>query len=247
MEDYEETLEGGVELAMDGDMNGAVKLFEKAISIDPADIRGHINMGHALCELNKDDEALKSYTIAIENGHPKVFDPIDYDRDYPKAFEGRGLIYLKRGLLLEALNDLFSSCDNDPHNPEIFFHIGRVMSYAGRWREFIRIVLMKSDAKIPGAKKYNEWMIGWLEGNVTQGYNEDELVKLSFNRGAKTLEEDTIETAYENFPFVIGSDFISWLQGNNEAVYSEHVDNLKELARSEGAAATPISLSGLSN
>ena len=101
-------LSGLGELALKrGDFTAAQKSFREALEISPEDAAAAYNVGEIFFSNQKVDEAIPFFELA---GRIR--------KDWPKPYHRLGLVYLNKGDLDKALENLRKFVELDPQNPE---------------------------------------------------------------------------------------------------------------------------------
>ena len=90
-----------------GDFDSAQGFFRQALEISPEDPAAAYNVGEILFSNQKTDEAIAYFELAIK-----------IKGDWPKAYHRLGLVYLNKGDLAKALENLKKFLALDPGNPE---------------------------------------------------------------------------------------------------------------------------------
>jgi tetratricopeptide (TPR) repeat protein len=154
--DYISTL--GAALHGAGRLEEALKAFDKAVSLQPADAAHWKNLGSALIDLNRPDEALLSLRHALDL-RPRYADAANlsglilYRKDrFAEALEFfdisvdanpnqadtlhlRALVLQKLGRLEEAVTDGLRSAQLDPTNADTHNNLGSIFHELGRFEE----------------------------------------------------------------------------------------------------------------
>jgi tetratricopeptide (TPR) repeat protein len=110
----------GAANGMRGDLVGAVKAFEQAISLDPKFAPAYYNLGYAKSLQDKTDEALQNYDKAIE-----------LDPNYRDAYNQRGNLKGRRGDFVGAIPDFEQVVRIAPDYPQAHYNLGHVYYFTG--------------------------------------------------------------------------------------------------------------------
>ncbi len=101
-------LSGLGEVAMKrGDLETAQGLFRRALEISPEDPAAAYNVGEIFFSNQKIDDAIAYLELAVK-----------IKSDWPKAYHRLGLVYLNKGDLPKALENLRKFLELDPQSPE---------------------------------------------------------------------------------------------------------------------------------
>jgi tetratricopeptide (TPR) repeat protein len=138
----------------------AIALYDKAIEIDPNNVKVLVTKGEILYELARFKEAIALYDKAIEI-EPKFkeawynkglalaklgryqaalscFDKaIEIDPNNPDAWESKGLALYKFGKYKEAVTSFDKAIEIDPNNPDAWESKGLALYKLGRYREAV--------------------------------------------------------------------------------------------------------------
>ena len=149
---------GGVCYKATGQLEMAVKCFEKAVVIKPDFADAHYNLGLSLQELNQLDAAVKSYqvTLALQNNYFKAHNnlgiiykefgqmgdavksfeqAIDLQPDYAEAHNNLGTTLQELGQLSEAANCYEKALVIQPDYVEVLINLGNTLSLLGQLNE----------------------------------------------------------------------------------------------------------------
>src|SRR5947207_14607264 len=111
--DEQEWTDKGNAAAQQGDYEGAVEAFEKAVEINPNDARARYNLALAQQYLGDSELAIAGYRRAI-----------DLDPQLVDAYINLGNLYGELGLHEESLETLQQALDLDPENDELYLSVG---------------------------------------------------------------------------------------------------------------------------
>jgi tetratricopeptide (TPR) repeat protein len=101
-------LAGLGELALKrGDFTAAQESFRRALEISPEDAAAAYNVGEIFFSNQKVGDAIPYFELAVR-----------IKKDWPKAYHRLGLVYLNKGDLDKALENLRKFVELDPQNPE---------------------------------------------------------------------------------------------------------------------------------
>jgi len=116
----------GVCFQATGQLEMAVKCFEKAVAIKPDFADAHFNLGLMLQELNKLKAAVKSYkvTLALQN-------------NYVKAHNNLGIIYKELGQMRDAVKSYEQAIDLQPDYAEAYNNLGITLQELGQLDEAV--------------------------------------------------------------------------------------------------------------
>lgn len=90
-----------------GDLETAQGLFRRALEISPEDPAAAYNVGEIFFSNQKIDDAIAYLELAVK-----------IKSDWPKAYHRLGLVYLNKGDLPKALENLRKFLELDPQSPE---------------------------------------------------------------------------------------------------------------------------------
>ena len=144
-----------------GQLDDAIKRFEKALAINPDYAEAHNNLGVTLQNLGLMDEAVKSYEKAIAfkpdyaEGHNnlgnifKELEQLDaavksYEKvtainpDYPEAHYNLGNTLVKLGQLETAIKSYEMVIAINPDYPEAYFNLGRSLQQLGKLDQAVK-------------------------------------------------------------------------------------------------------------
>lgn len=113
-------VEFGASNGMRGDLDGAVKAFETAISLDPKFAAAYYNLGYAKSLQNKTDEALANYNKAIQ-----------LEPNYRDAYNQRGNLKGRHGDFAGAIPDFEEVVRIAPDYPQAHYNLGHVYYFTG--------------------------------------------------------------------------------------------------------------------
>jgi len=109
-----------------GQLELAVKCFEKAAEIKPDFADAHYNLGLTLQELNQLDAAVKSYQVTLALQH-----------NYVKAHNNLGIIYKELGQLEDAVKSYQEAIDLQPEYAEALNNLGVTFQELGKLDEAV--------------------------------------------------------------------------------------------------------------
>lgn len=128
----------GVILSEEGNLNEALKAYEKAIEIDPQDYRSWNNKGSILRQLGKYNEVLESYDKAIK------INPND-----PIPYHNKGFAFLHWEKYPEALRYFDEALKRDPNYTDALVNKAACLHKLGKTDEALehiaRALQLKSD------------------------------------------------------------------------------------------------------
>jgi tetratricopeptide (TPR) repeat protein len=90
-----------------GDFEAAQGSFRRALEISPEDPGAAYNVGEIFFSNQKTDDAIAYFELAIK-----------IKKDWPRAYHRLGLVYLNKGDIPKALENLKKFLELDPQNPE---------------------------------------------------------------------------------------------------------------------------------
>ncbi len=116
----------GMGFGMNGNLDEAIKHFQKALYYEPDNINARSNLGHALALQGRPDEAIgQCEQILRLSPHS------------PQAHNIMGLALLKQGKLDEAVAHLREALQYEPDNAETHFNLGQALAKLGQRDEAI--------------------------------------------------------------------------------------------------------------
>jgi protein O-mannosyl-transferase len=150
----------GKTLLDDGDADGAIAHFQKAIALDPGRAKAHDNLGLALDRKGKADQAIAEYrkALAIEPDMAKAHDAlgmallrkgemdeaiihlqkaVDIQPRMVGAQCGLGIAFAKKGQLPEALVHFQKAVEINPNDAEARSNFGMALAQSGKARQAI--------------------------------------------------------------------------------------------------------------
>jgi len=118
---------GGVCYKSTGQLEMAVKCFERALEIKPDFADAHYNLGLTFQELNQLDSAVKSYkeTLSIQ-------------ANYVKAYNNLGIIYKELGQINDAIKSYEEALNQQPDFVEALNNLGNILTELGKLDEAIK-------------------------------------------------------------------------------------------------------------
>ncbi len=111
----------GLALMAAGRIERAIKDFDKAIDLDPADHYAYINRGMVYCETGQTEKALEDFDAAI------ALDPRSY-----VAFTNKGLVYGRTGSFDRAIEHFSKAIEIKPDSALAYGNRGLAYSLMGR-------------------------------------------------------------------------------------------------------------------
>src|SRR5438105_15031201 len=111
--DEQEWTDKGNAAAQQGDYEGAVEAFEKAVEINPNDARARYNLALAQQYLGDSELAIAGYRRAI-----------DLDPQLLDAYINLGNLYGELGMHEDSLETFQQAIDLDPENDELYLNAG---------------------------------------------------------------------------------------------------------------------------
>lgn len=100
----------------------AEKFIRLALSLAPDKAFFHVNLGNALRQQGKNDDARKAYDKAVT-----------HDPRFPGIYVNRGTLNAEEGLAEEALRDFEKLIDLNPDQPEGYLRMGRLCTELGQF------------------------------------------------------------------------------------------------------------------
>jgi len=125
LEAAERDYDRGCEKANEGNLSGALQVFERLVGVFPEVPKYHEALGQALHELGRIDEA-----------EAVLWQAVELDPEVPRALGLLGRIYLQWGDVKLAIEMMQASLELVPH-PIIFTNLGAAFGKAGRLREAV--------------------------------------------------------------------------------------------------------------
>jgi spermidine synthase len=104
-----------------GDPAGAVEQYRRALELDPLDVQAHYNLGTALADLGRSDEALARYREAVR-----------LQPSHAQAQHNLGAALANRGRLDEAIEHFRRAAALAPDRAITQHQLGRALGLAGR-------------------------------------------------------------------------------------------------------------------
>ena len=136
-EEFKELLKSGEAKVKKGDFEGAIKNYDKAINLNPADksqlAEVYNDRGFAKDELGRREEAIEDYDEAIRLCN----EAIEIDSENARAWYNRGAAKNKLGRLEEAIADLDEAIRLDPEFASAWNNRGFAKDNLGRNEEAI--------------------------------------------------------------------------------------------------------------
>lgn len=128
-----------------GDIDAAIREYQRALRIDSTLPEAHNNLGWYLDKAGRGDEALSQYEQAIR-----------VDSRYTEARNNYGVALAKRGQIDEAIREFSASLAVDPAQPDAHYDLAVLLSKRGLVSEAVRhlrkaLELNPGDAKVRGA------------------------------------------------------------------------------------------------
>lgn len=121
--------EKAMQLSKQGLWEDAIPLFQQAVEEDPTQKLAQANLGVALSQLNRHQEAMLAYDKALQMGYDSA--------DFRYL---RGLSLLKLELVDEAGKEMETALEMNPLMPETLYDLGLVYILQGRREDAIAIV-----------------------------------------------------------------------------------------------------------
>jgi Tfp pilus assembly protein PilF len=106
------------------DFENAVRLYDRAIAVDPLQAEAYYKRGNALKSLGRLDAAISSYAQAIER-----------KPDYAYAYCNRGVVQQALGLTADALASYDKAITLEPSDALAHYNRGLVLQDLSRWEE----------------------------------------------------------------------------------------------------------------
>ena len=116
----------GVNLALAGDLNGAIEQYNQALHLKNDYPEAHNNLGNALTRASRPKEAIEQYNEALR-----------LQDDYPEARDGLLSALAVTGQPDEAIDYYTRALRVDPNNPQTHFKLGNALAHADRQAEAI--------------------------------------------------------------------------------------------------------------
>jgi len=139
----------------------AVEFFLNAIEINPNNAKSYSNLGNALLELGRVEEALENYDKAI------TLNP-----DYPEAYINRGVALQDLNRLDDSLSNFDIAISKNPLFADAFLNRGNVLQELGRFEE----ALLSYESAIA------------IDANYFEAYSNRGLVLHKLHRFEKALK-----------------------------------------------------------
>lgn len=117
----------GVLFAFRGSRQEALKMFDRAIKIEPKNWLAHLNRGNILKDLHKYEEAMKCYDFAI------ALQP-----DYPEAYNNKGNLHQDLKQYDQALSAYEKAISMQPNFAEAYGNMGNALQNLNRLDEALR-------------------------------------------------------------------------------------------------------------
>lgn len=104
-------------------------LWKNVVERSPEKARGRYNLGNAFTAFNMFDDAMREYQIAV-NIDPSFF--------HGNIHGALGIVYVRKGLLDEALNEFQTALQMNPHSARPHYGLGIIHEQRGNIDEAIR-------------------------------------------------------------------------------------------------------------
>ncbi len=114
----------GDNLYQQGDIDGAVKEFKRALTLDPENVNIHISLGVCFGDMEKHTEALEEFETAIKQ------DPHDVMAPY-----NAGLIFVLKKDFEKSMEYFKAAEKISPETFEVLYHIGRIFNEQKKYTE----------------------------------------------------------------------------------------------------------------
>jgi tetratricopeptide (TPR) repeat protein len=187
----------GLQLASQGNTQGAVESFQAALSADPSAFKAAYNLGVLADRAGQEGRAMQFYQQALR-----------VQPDYERAIEGIARIYMRRGSSSEAINFVTPLAQTWERNLHIQAVLGDVLVQANRPEEGIaaaRRALRRDERFVPA-------MVVLVKANLRLGRSElaesilnqaietnNNLAELHYLRGRMHQEEGQLAPALESY------------------------------------------------
>lgn len=115
------------------EFEAAIPYFEKSLQQDPNFIYAHYNLGHALTELNRPDEALEHFTQAVTHD----LDEKRLEDWVPRIHNNLGSAYLRLGTYQKAIPHFQKTLTLQPQHFLAHNNLGVAYLQAGHYQKAI--------------------------------------------------------------------------------------------------------------
>ena len=216
-----------------GDLQGALSDYARAIELNPQDAAAYNNRGNVYGSMGRHEEALSDYARAIElnpqnaavyNNRGNVYAHMGRREealsDYARAIElnpqdagaynNRGNVYDNMGRHEEALSDCARAIELEPKNAAVYNNRGNVYAHMGRREEALSDYARAIELNPQDAGAYNN------RGNVYDNMGRHEEALSDYARAIELNPQDA--AAYNN-------------RGNVYAHMGRHEEALSDYAR----------------
>jgi tetratricopeptide (TPR) repeat protein len=147
-----------------GDYEAAIKMFEKCLSKDPANIDAQYNIGICRLDMGEDDAALEAFRAALE-----------IEEGYSDAYYNIGRLFHVRHDYDTAIRQYEKALVNDPYAPDVLYNLALAKSGAGdaagaieTWERYL--VLAEGDpAETEWFERAKEYLAALKEVENTPG------------------------------------------------------------------------------
>ena len=192
-----------------GDFDGAVDDFSRAIQLDHNYFKAYINRGTILKQKGKLDEALFDYNKAIE------LEPDDF-----KAYMARAEIWFKKKSFDKAISDYSIFIKNNPGSSIAYRGIGDAYYHKKCYQDSIKNYLKSIELNQNASFAYNN--LAWIFSTCVEDKYRDGEKALLYSQKAVDLDPSscnlsTLATAYaENNQFKKATEILKRIIDNEK-------------------------------
>ncbi|MYB96169.1 tetratricopeptide repeat protein [Candidatus Poribacteria bacterium] len=141
----------GIDYRKEGELDLAIKDFDKAIELNPEFAEAYNNRGNAYDNKGDFDKAIVNFNTAIK-----------FKSDFVEAYVNRGVAYGKRDEFNKAINDFTTAIDTDPGHAGAYYNRGNAYLLKGDFDKAIEDYNMSIELSPDDAQSYCHRGLVWL-------------------------------------------------------------------------------------